>query len=134
MSYPSYFYPRTNRMSNLGLALGSGVIFAVAVTNCTVYAGSVTSSQNKSSSGSGSGASSGNNGGTSFDPTCATIMLVVNIILAIFSCLFMLMFFWYALTTVPMAGWIPNYQLAPGMNHAPSQGAPAIYMQPGTAE
>jgi hypothetical protein len=73
------------------LGIGSAVVFAVSVTNCVVYSNG-TSSQN-SSSGSGSG-----NGNTVVDPTCSTIMLVINIILAIISFIYMLVFIWRALS------------------------------------
>ena len=72
------------------LGMGSAVVFAVSVTNCVVYSNG-TSSQN-TSSGSGSG------GTTTIDPTCSTIMLVVNIILAIISFIYMLVFIWKALS------------------------------------
>lgn len=71
------------------LGMGSALVFGVSVTNCVVYS-------NGTSSNRCSGSNSG--GTTAIDPTCSTIMLVVNIILAIISFIYMLIFIWRALS------------------------------------
>lgn len=90
--------------ANWVLGLGSAVVFAVSVTNCVVYS--------NGSSGSGSSSSGSGGGTTSIDPTCATIMLVVNIILAIISFIYMLVFIWRALSMstqyIAEKGYLPQ--------------------------
>ena len=93
--------------ANWVLGLGSAVVFAVSVTNCVVYS--------NGSSGSGSGSSGSGGGTTAVDPTCATIMLVINIILAIISFIYMLVFIWRALSAstqyIAERGYFPGGRL-----------------------
>ncbi len=74
---------------NVLLGLGSAIIFAVSVTNSIVYAQGTTSSHG-SSSGSGGDEDIGVN------TNCATLMLVINIIIAIISFIAMIYFFYKA--------------------------------------
>lgn len=69
---------------NLALGIGSAILFGVAVTNCIVYSG-----------GTGSGSATSGSGGvnTNIDSTCSWIMLVLNIIFAIITFIYMIMFF-----------------------------------------
>lgn len=78
--------------TNIALGLGSAVLFGVAVTNCIVYSGG-TSGANGTNGGC---LRSGNTVTTNIDTTCSWIMLILNIIFAIITFIFMIMFFWEA--------------------------------------
>lgn len=107
----------TNRSQSTGanwlLGLGSAVVFGVSVTNCIVYSNGTSGSQNTSS---------GSGGTTSIDSTCATIMLVINIILAIISFIYMLVFIWRALTM--------SSQYIVDRGFSPYQNRGVIYREP----
>ena len=112
--------------ANWVLGLGSAVVFAVSVTNCVVYS--------NGSSGSGSGSSGSGGGTTAIDPTCATIMLVINIILAIISFIYMLLFIWRALSAstqyIAERGYLPGGKLVYKEQSPPLQPVYSIPVQP----
>lgn len=117
MAYLSTINSKGSRGINFALAAGSAAIFAVAVTNCAVYSSSASCSGSQSP---GSGTTSSGSGTVTtqgLDSTCSTIMLVVNIILAIFSFIFMVIFLWWAIAaptiTAAVARWIPGYNPVP---------------------
>ena len=88
MSYPQQ--SNYGRGSNLLAGLTTGVVFAVAVTNCVVYSGAITSCNNCCGNSS---TSSGDVETTGLNEGCAYIMLIINIIIAIVAFIWMIVFF-----------------------------------------
>jgi F0F1-type ATP synthase membrane subunit c/vacuolar-type H+-ATPase subunit K len=89
MSYPSQDCSGFSRSTNLLIAVGSGIVFGIAVINCAVYSSNAGSSNNMSSS-------STNTTTTNTDTTCPTIMIVINIIVAVIAFVVMIIFLFKA--------------------------------------
>ena len=88
MSYK--FNITDNRGVNVFLGIGSALIFGISVTNSIVYTQGTTSSQNNKC-----GTTSGN-GNTGVNSNCSTLMLILNIIIAIIAFIAMIYFFYKA--------------------------------------